>query len=584
MPIIKGIVKKGTAAHAWINNIDAKHLGIGITLLFGLVLGCGMANHEMWRDEYEQYLFRIHNGFIDSGSPFYIVYNLLCWITIQLVPSLISFKVLHFSLMVGTVALVAFKSPFDNIEKTFICFNYYFVYEYGVICRYYGLITLIVFFAVMLICYKKRKYFILSILVLVLAEINPLSATLSFGISCYLISDVYLYFKCNKIDLKKNKELLVSALLFALGGVVLIANVAIFISKKSNFNPFECPLPPVITIVNQIWNSYFPIPDFHPIIRFWGTNIFSFLPFYQPQYQIVWKDVTVNFVIPFIISIILLISISVRFLSTPVVLVTYLSTTLLQFAFIQHFIKIYEIRYIGFLFLSFLFCYWLHLNQITSSKSVKRSQFDRLHQFISKNVIVRALNKLFKPLLYLLLIAQVYASCYALIKDSKYKFSHSEDLGQFLKENDYKSSHVLIGYPDYTTECISALLETKVYFPQINSYGYYCECYNDKRKKILSAQEVLNSCIYFSENQNKKAILILNYPITETQSDLVFNSTFGSQSSAKSIINFTGENQLTPLTKIKFLKSFNDEVICGDEVYYIYEIIPTGNEMLNIFR
>lgn len=537
-----------------VNQSNKKQLGIVLTVLFALVLGCGMSTHVMWRDEYEQYLFRLHNGFVDTGSPFYIIYNILCWVTVKISASLFSFKILHFGIMVATVAVMVFASPLGNIEKALLCFNYYFVYEYGVICRYYGLIALLLLSATALTCSAKRKYCVIAILVLLLAELNPLSGTYAFAILCYLTLD---FISKLKEGLRKNEksDLLAAALVLVIGGGCLVFKITFFLSNPFHINPFQCAIPPWITAVNQIWNAYFPIPDFHPAVRFWGTNIFPFSPIYPPNYTFGFNDLSLSFIIPFFLSIaVLLITLS-KLLSTPKTLATYLSTTILQLVILHNFIKIYQIRYIGILFLTFVVCYWLHLYEASSQKKSASWSFNKNLQSGFGIKLLKSLQILFKPLLYILLISQVYASCYALYKDSKHKFSHSEDLGKFIKWADPKNTHVIVGYPDYAVQCLAALLDKKIFFPQIDDFSYYCDSYNIRRKSSVAFKEIIDRCVYFTEELNLPVYLILSFPIILAQDQILEN-----------------EMMIDKNTSIKLLSSFPDEVICGDEVYWVYEL------------
>lgn len=181
----------------------------------------------------------------------------------------------------------------------------------------------------------------------------------------------------------------------------------------------------------------------------------------------------------------------------------------------------------------------------------KRIEQSKLFGFFSKS---------FPFVLYFVLFSQVFAGLYALSKDYKYKFSHSEELAQYIKWNNYHKSHILVGYPDYTAECLGALLETKLYFPQIDCFSYHDDAYNPLRKKNLPMEDVIRACVRFTEGEGKSVLLILNFPLMANKDHIL-----------------EGPALVTARTSIKLVKDFPEEVICGDEVYWLYELIPTKN-------
>lgn len=546
-----------------INSIHKILFGLFVCTLFSVVLAFGMYHHEMWRDEYEWFLFRKYNGIFDPNDPCYNFYNILCCAAIWIKPTLFSFQVLHFIIILGAVAAVCFLSTFNNLEKILISFGYFFVYEYGVITRPYSLVTLLAFLVTYEICRERRRYGIISFLILILAENNPLSLMLACGFVFYLSVDLFLKEKTRKLHFWTDKSLLFWIGLFFIGSLLLAIYYAIYLPKVSPIVQYRGGTPPLITLINQIWNAYVPIPDLTEKVRFWWTNIFNFAICYPPSYSFGWKDISIGFLIPFGASIFIFIVIIARFLRNPLVCCTYIFTTLLLGIFLQHFMKCYTIRYIGFLYITFLCCYWIYCADFKSKERMAFQVFPSFSECYEKKIKTKRwfvfLTQCFPVILYFILGSQVFAGLYALSKDFKYKFSHSKDLAQYIEWNNYHKTHILVGYPDYTSECIGALLETKVYFPQTEQFNYHDDAYNPSRKKVMPLQEVINQCMQFTEVDGKSVLLILNFPIMANKDQIL-----------------AGPAMITPKTSIKLVKDFHEEVICGDEVYWLYELNHTN--------
>jgi len=541
----------------WTNSLNKNRFALSVCIVFSLILGFGMYHHEMWRDEYEWFLFRKHNGIFDPNDPCYNFYNILCCAAIWFKPTLFSFQILHFLIILGAAAAISFLSPFSNLEKILISLGYFFVYEYGVITRPYSLVTLVSFLITYEICRDKRRYWILAFLILILEENNPLSLILACGFVFYISIDLLI--NRNARNYWKDKQLITGFSIFIVGSLLVGMYYAIYLPKVAPIVQYKGGTPPMITMVNQIWNSYVPIPDLTQKVRFWWSNIFNFQICYPPGYSFGLKDITVAFAIPFVASILILTVIITKFSKKPLVCCTYVVTTFLMGVFLQHFMKCYTIRYIGFLYVIFIFCYWIFTSKSSCDEKVLSQIAPKAALFYQNEIKNKKwflfANNCFPLILYFILASQVFAGFYALSKDFKYKFSHSKDLAEYIKWNNYQNTHTLVGYPDYTSECLGAILESKVYFPQTEKFNYHDDAYNPTRKKVMPLQEVIEQCVQFTEDKSKPVILILNFPIMENSDQIL-----------------SGPAMITPKTSIKLVKDFPDEVICGDEVYWVYEL------------
>jgi hypothetical protein len=542
----------------FVNRTNKNNFSIILTTFFAIIVGIGMNHHEMWRDEYEWYLFRLYHGIFDPNDPCYNFYNALCCLFLKINPSIATFQILHFLIIVCAIAILAFKSPFTNVEKALLTFGYFFIFEYGIISRYYGFTVLVLFILTHHICRNNKNFPIIAGLIIILAETNPNSTVLALGISFYVLADVYFKIKSNELKFSRNYNLIFGALIFFGGWLLLGLYFGIYLPKVAPIIQYKGGTPPILSMVNQIWNSYIPIPDLRPEVRFWWSNILNFNICYPLGYKFSIADLTSEFALSFLFSLIILFVISARLANNLLVLCTYLITTLLLGIFLQHFMKCYTIRYLGSLFMAFIACYWIFCSSKDPTK-IQYNQFPKAGEFfkdrINKSKVYGTLIMLFPYILYFILMSQVFAGIYAYRKDLKYKFSHSNDLIEYIKWNKYNDSHLIVGYPDYGSECIAATLKTKVFYPQLNEFRYDDDSYNPKRKKIMSIDEVLKTSIKVAEDYKKPVLLVLTFPIMSSDNQIL-----------------TGPVLLKSNLSLCLIKDFSDDVICGDELYWIYEI------------
>jgi hypothetical protein len=345
-----------------------------------------------------------------------------------------------------------------------------------------------------------------------LAETNPNSTVLAIGISFYIITDVFFKLKSKELKFRKNYNLIIGVLIFVIGWLLLGIYFGIYLPKVSPIIQYKGGTPPLLSMVNQIWNSYVPIPDLQQEVRFWWTNILNFNVCYAAGYDFSINDLTADFVLSFVLSILILFFIIVRFANNILVLCTYIITTLLLCIFLQHFMKCYTIRYLGSLFMAFIVCYWIYL----SSKNFSELLYEQIPKFgeffknrVSSLLFYKISIQLFPFVLYFILISQVFAGFYAYNKDMKHKFSHSIDLVEYIKWNNYNKSHLIVGYPDYGSECLAASLKTKIFYPQSNAYRFDDDSYSPHRKKTMPIEDVIKSSIKIAEEQKKPVLLVL---------------------------------------------------------------------------
>src|SRR5687768_4241947 len=96
-------------------------------------------------------------------------------------------QLLNVAFAVGAVGVFLFNSPFSKPEKLLFVFGYFFLYEYTVISRNYGLLLLFLFAAI--VFYTKRKHLLLGISLAALANTHLFGLLFALLISGLVMFD-----------------------------------------------------------------------------------------------------------------------------------------------------------------------------------------------------------------------------------------------------------------------------------------------------------------------------------------------------------------------------------------------------------
>ena len=206
-----------------------------------MILGLtGLLFHEMWVDEARAWLIATDVPLKDlfqflSYEKQPPLWYLLIKSTSIFYKSPYNIQVLSFIFGVVSFSLVLFKSPFNNVQKFLLVFNYYLLYEFMVISRSYSL-EILLLFALCSLFDKKKDYPGLYVFCCGL-----LACTNIFGIviSSFFMLDFV-------IELRKSKEQLISkgrALFYFLVGLYLMILVLTLFGLQSPVDGFAKSAP-----------------------------------------------------------------------------------------------------------------------------------------------------------------------------------------------------------------------------------------------------------------------------------------------------------------------------------------------------
>jgi hypothetical protein len=492
---------------------------VSIFFILSLV---GIVNHEMWRDELQAWLIAkdssslidVFNNLKYEGHPG--LWHTFLYIITRFTHNPIAMQFFH--LLIATLVIYTFvkHSPFNRLQKALFTFGYFPFFEYNLISRNYNLGVLFLFLFCCFFPKRYQSYLWLAIPLALMVNTNVYIMIIALSLAMTLFLE-YIFNQNLRSYYSRNQRDIILSLTIFFGGLILslsqILRVTTFNtpSKAENtialtqFDLLINSVKKLAGIITLISKSYIPIPQIFDF-NFWNTNIFP------PA-------------ISLLLSIILLCFAICIFIRKPFVLFFYLSGTfgILLFAYT----KIRGVlRHHGHLFILFIACLWLYHYYQNSSWSIPR--FKRFTNFWYKHK-----DKLITSILLIHLLAGVFAFS----MDLAYPFSASRDAAEFIISNKL-NNHIIIGSKDYRISPFAALLDRKIYYPEINDFGSFIDWSKRKDVKSQEVMEKVNSLVMQTDDQ---ILLILDSPLKIE----------------------------LPTLRISQLKSFS-KTLAGDEKYYLY--------------
>jgi hypothetical protein len=232
-----------------------------------------------------------------------------------------------------------------------------------------------------------------------------------------------------------------------------------------------------------------------------------------------------------LLSLALLLVAAVLFSARPAILVAFAVSTTLHLIFLD-FISVLNVRYTGFLFITFVACCWL---RVASGSARQRERTAPRH------------------LLTALLLAQFVAGSYAYARDLGSPFSASTATARYIREQGL-DDRPMIGVLDYVAAPVAVRLEREIYFPQTRTSGSYVDWRNAAgREELPSFNEVLAYAAGGLRRDGRPVLLILSFEIQAVAGGPLQSMT------------------VEPGIGLRRLAAF-DESIVADEVYYLYEL------------
>ena len=387
-----------------------------------------MLHHELWGDE-------LHSWNIAKGSISYpeLISNIRyeghppLWYTILWAISKFTHQVEYMQLIHWIIAccvafVILFLSPFSFVTKALIPFGYFFLYEYVILSRNYAIGLLMIF----LLCFILRKdfrgkLFLYYLLLFLLTNVHILGIIMAGSLHLY-----YLLFTW-----ERRRSWMPVVMQILLGAIVFLP--ALYIVYP----------PPEGSLIVDFWLSRFdyrqvvitvqsPLRAFLPMPAWWNFNAWNTQFLFEVQQQVRW----LRFVTP-LLAIVLTGLLTWVLHKDKKAMILFLANLAVTFVFSAVFFPIVTIRYAGFIFIAFLAAWWLY-NEVR-----KPSRNDQL-------------------VIYTLLVAQLLAGIFFVIKDWRYPFSRFDQMGKFLQQvplnervgTDYWAMNAASAFTDSGLYCI----------------------------------------------------------------------------------------------------------------------------------
>ena len=397
-----------------------------VFIFYIIVSSLALFHHELWGDELHSWnIAKASNSFADvisntryEGHP-PLWYSLL-WVISKFTHDVSVMQWLQLIIIISINFLILFVSPFPFSTRLLIPFGYFFLYEYSAFSRNYA-IGFLVAFSMCIILHQNFKYRILLYytFLFLLANTHLLALVLATGF--------HIHFLLNYFEKKKKAKVLLHT---TIGLAVLLPSVYfIFPPADSSLNTDfwlqRLDSNRFSAIVKAPVRAFLPMPawwDYH----FWNTHFLV-----QAQTQL-----------PFLKWIIGLLSIALLLFTTLILkkdkkTISFYLAILLLFFLLSIIIPFANSRQAGFIFIGFLLSYWL---------------------FCYNNAISRSQNKI----LTTLLVIQIIAGAFSVVKEMKYPFSNDFHVKEVIKKvpagnkwvTDYWCLNTILAYIDTSAYCI----------------------------------------------------------------------------------------------------------------------------------
>ena len=479
----------------------------------------GILHHELWLDESHHYLLaRDSVSFMNlvqntryEGHP--ILWNILLYGITRFSSNPFWMQLLHILLSTSVVFIFLRKAPFSWLLKTLFIFGYFMIFEYNLISRNYILGVLFLFLACSIFEKRKEKFILLSLYLALAANTH-----LIFTVVALALFLTILFENWQQQELFK-KTYCMGYGIFFIGIVLAIIQIippgdTLFFDRIQ-----EIPLNEKFTKgFISLFKGLATIPDF-TTIHFWNTNLLvnlskpisaamGLLVYFVPILLFFKNRKTLFFVYS------ALLGVQIFFF------VTQMSAT----------------RYDGMNYIIIIMALWIE--QFYTSETYKLKDILQSLQ----------LTLVKKPIIYGLLLLQLFGGVYAYSMDFKHPFCEAKATVDYLKAKKIKPENVISVTCDGTL--ISPFLGQKVFFLSYGDYQSYCH-WNAIPKTPFSQKHIIE--------------IMTNY--MKTHDYAVYVSTY-------SLLDNPELNVWIAVTteiKIRFMKQFNHSIVRNAD-YYIFEV------------
>ncbi|MEM7103124.1 MAG: hypothetical protein AAF502_08350 [Bacteroidota bacterium] len=432
--------------------------------------------HETWRDEYQAWLIadtaesfsKLITNHKYEGQP--IFWHCLLWLFSQFGMGFGAVKIFHLAIAATTVGLIWRFAPFLLIINVLLSFGYYFLFEYSIIVRPYGLAVLgLVLFCIF---YKSKSRH----LVWLALAIGLVANTQTYGVVLAgWLALLWLWKAFQPDNAFPLREKLIGGTIIGLSFVA--AAVMIFPEPDNGFvNPAQPTLEAwkIAEVFDGYLRAHLPIPK-PGKLQFWNSNIIDSLP------RLV-TGATGFFLFLFWLFCFRKEKKWLIFFLTGIGLFLLTNYLLLHYPFPRNY------RHSGHYFMILLACSWLFLQNEKSGNSKIRN-----HLWLNSGLLI-------------ILFFQLIATLMVVVKEVSVPFSNSKATVEYIRENEL-SKLPIVNTGDAEMTSISGAIDQSIYYLNRNAYGSFAIWKkfaeiqpNDIEKSVLSflKNNDLRECLYMS--------------------------------------------------------------------------------------
>ena len=509
-------------------------------LIYFVVVAVGIAHHEMWRDELQAWLIAR-----DSTSLSNLVENLkyeghpglwhtLLYAITRLTHNPHAMQGLHLLIACGTAFLTIRYSPFTKLQKIFLLFGYFSLYEYALISRNYSIAVFLLYLVCTLYSNFQKNFFWIFLILGMVANTNffglMISVSLATAFSLRFLAEKYR-FGARLSSVLRESIIVVPALSVYLSSTIAALLIIMPPADRGRgmTNRLTLSTYRLYSKLTEIWRGYIPIPaqDYH----FWNTHFFLGNDTISEKIRYQAAGLAVCLI---------LICITIKlFQLSKTACLSYIAGNILIFSFF--YIRYSgDVRHFGSYFILLVVCLWIGLSERNVQNRAKNLQTNQ--------------SRSFSFLLSLLLSTQLIAAFWPYHIEFHNPFSLNKAAADFIreyKESNHSADFIVSGYRNSQTASLSAFLDIPIYYPQNEDYGSFV-VWNIQNLRQLTDEEILEITFKESSKHNKKCLLAITHRLAP---------------------EIEKSYQTHHNVEISHLRSFTGSIVSSED-FHIYELSP----------
>src|SRR6266550_2068038 len=431
--------------------------------LFAVASAIGLATHEMWRDELQQWMIALDADSLRSllanvryeGAP--PVWHLFLFGLSRLTANPASMQMVQFLVSVSACYLILRFAPFERWQRYLLCFSYYLLFEYGQIVRCYSVVPLILLGVLTAAIHLKhhRKWVMAAGITLIgFTSLYGLVLALALAIHFFLLEESVMW-----------RKIISASVMMGLALIVLFLMRLPADGYRHEWIT-NLSLQRFLTVIYiPVW-ALFPIPALR--YDFWETNIITDWALTQRGH--------LGFQVALVVTLIsacFIFFLRKIFQGLPKKTLFIFFFTMGAILFIGYFKFYGSLRHWGSIFLALLATLWLAAPFLRQRAKIYFTIF---------------------------LSLQAALGIYAWASDVVYVFSPAKEAASFIQKTEC-ARYPLAGSRDALVSGVSGFLNRPIFYAEANHLGRFIVWTRDS-KKVLPKEEIAERIEKYFRDKN----------------------------------------------------------------------------------